>query len=241
MHTYQDIFRNKKRVLFVMAHPDDVDVFFGGLICRLRKENKKVYVLTITNGARGSRGNFVSEEELGITRIEEQRRALSVYKVPSNHFSTLNYKDGEAENNMELIEKISYVVRKFKPEIVCTHNPYPFFSKDFSDDHYLVNHKDHRVCGVSAMDAVYPFSRDRNFFTEHAADGLEPHVVREIMFTASLEDMNTSIELSSAIKYKEMALAEHKSQFDKKAIEMLIKYFKDGGKDVERGLYLKLH
>ena len=201
MLSYKDIFEDKKRILFVMAHPDDVDIFWGGTITMLRAERKKVFVLVMTNGARGSRDNIVSEEELAIERIEEQRRALKIYGVPSNHFSTLNYKDGEAENNMELIGNIAYVIRKFKPDIVCTHNPNAFFIKSTHGDNYHVNHKDHRVCGVSTMDAVYPFSRDRSFFIEHINNGVKQHTVKEMLFTGN-HDPNTIINVSKVIDKK---------------------------------------
>ena len=239
MLSYKDIFEDKKRILFVMAHPDDVDIFWGGTITMLRAERKKVFVLVMTNGARGSRDNIVSEEELAIERIEEQRRALKIYGVPSNHFSTLNYKDGEAENNMELIGNIAYVIRKFKPDIVCTHNPNNFFIKSANGDNYHVNHKDHRVCGISTMDAVYPFSRDRSFFIEHISNGIKQHTVKEIVFTGN-EEPNTIIDVSKVIDKKRKGMKEHKSQFDNKTAENILNHFKNGKTPVERGFYIKL-
>ena len=35
----------------------------------------------------------------------------------------LHLRDGARENNMEVIEKLVYQVRKFRPEIIITHNP----------------------------------------------------------------------------------------------------------------------
>lgn len=236
MYSYQDIFSDKKKALFVMAHPDDVDVFFGGTICKLREENKEVFVVVMTNGCRGSRENNISEEELARERFNEQKQALSCYEVPESHFSTLNYKDGEAENNMELIGKIAYHIRKFKPDIVCTHNPNGFFSKSFTEDYYHVNHKDHRVCGLSAMDAVYPFSRDRSFFPEHANDNLEPHTVKALLFTGTQNETNTEIDISEFIEKKENGLREHKSQFDNETIERIMR----NSQGIERGFYITL-
>jgi len=240
MNSYSDIFTDKKRVLVVTAHPDDADVFFGGTMSLLRADKKKVFVLVMTNGARGSRENHISEEDLAIMRIEEQRRALKAYGVPANHFNTLNYKDGEAQNSMELIGNIAYIIRKFKPDIVLTHNPNSYFSKSFTNSVYHVNHKDHRTCGISTMDAVYPFSRDRSFFVEHANEGLEPHIVKAIMFTGTPEQINTKIDISKVINKKKKGMNEHKSQFDKKTIEEILSHFKDGKKHVERGFYINL-
>lgn len=240
MNSYKTIFTDKKRILFVMAHPDDADVFFGGTITLLRADKKEVYVLVMTNGCRGSRENNITEEKLAAKRILEQKRALAVYGVQGNHFSTLNYKDGEAENSMLLIGKIAKVIRQFKPDIVCTHNPNSYFAKSFNGDHYHVNHKDHRVCGISAMDAVYPFSRDRNFFEEHTQEGLHPHVVRAMLFTGTPNETNTMIDLKKVIKKKKIGMAKHKSQFDGAKIEEILEHFRDNQKDVERGFYIKL-
>lgn len=240
MYSYQDIFSDKNRVLFVTAHPDDVDVFFGGTICKLRKEGKEVFVLVMTNGCRGSRENHIPEDELARERFDEQKSALACYGVSDTHFLTLNYKDGEAENNMQLIGKIAYHIRKFRPDIVCTHNPNGYFSKSFTEEYFHVNHKDHRICGISTMDAVYPFSRDRSFFPEHANEGLEPHTVKAVLFTATPEEINTEIDTTSVISQKEKGMREHKSQFDDETIQRILGHFKNGERNVERGFYITL-
>jgi len=235
LFSYEDIFEDKKRALFVMAHPDDLDVFWGGTIARLIEDKKQVFALVMTNGARGSRDNVVSEEDLAIARIEEQRKALKVYGVPSNYFNTLNYKDGEAQNNMELIGNIAYVVRKFRPDIVATHNPNFLFNKSLTGDNYSINHKDHRVCSISTMDAVYPFARDRSFFIEHINEGLKQHTVKHLLFTGGTEP-NAEIDISAVLKKKEKGLAQHKSQFDTKTVKNIMKNF---GKS-EKGFYINI-
>lgn len=240
MYGYKDVFKDKKKILVVMAHPDDADVSFGGTISRLREDKKEVYVLVMTNGARGSRENKISEKELANMRIKEQTNALKAYGVPASHFSTLNYKDGEAENNMELIGKIAYVVRKFKPDIVLTHNPNHNFSKSSTSDTYYVNHKDHRVCGISAMDAVYPFSRDRSFFVEHEKKGVTHHTVNALLFTAATGETNVKIDVTSVTEKKRKGMKEHKSQFDEKTVDFIIDHFKEGKKNIESGFYIEV-
>ncbi|HLA03675.1 MAG TPA: PIG-L family deacetylase, partial [Patescibacteria group bacterium] len=123
MLDYKAVFAEKEKVLFVTAHPDDVDVFFGGLICLLRKEGKQVKVVVVTNGARGSRDNNIPEAELAKKRIAEEEGALSCLGLEKENFLTLNYLDGEVENSFELIGDIARVIREFKPEICCTHEP----------------------------------------------------------------------------------------------------------------------
>lgn len=40
MYSYEDIFKNKNQVLFMMVHSDDVDVFYGGILARLVQGGK---------------------------------------------------------------------------------------------------------------------------------------------------------------------------------------------------------
>jgi N,N'-diacetylchitobiose non-reducing end deacetylase len=236
MYSYDDIFKNKKKVLFVTAHPDDVDVMWAGTIAKLREDKKEVFVVVVTNGARGSRENIISEEELAKARIQEQTNALKEVGVPKENFATLNYKDGEAENNMELIGKIAYYIRKFKPDLVATQDPESIYHK-FENGHAYINHKDHRITGIATVDAVYPFSRDLSFFPEHQKMGVTPHQVEEIMF---MGDGNVTIDVTDVIEKKKKALMAHKSQFDEKNVPGMLEFWKKDGKYIEGGTYLNL-
>src|SRR5258708_6531513 len=227
MYNYKDIFMNKSKILFVTAHPDDVDVMYAGTIAKLREDKKEVFVVVVTNGARGSRENKISESKLAKIREQEQIDALAAVGVPEENFTTLGYKDGEAENNMELIGKIAYYIRKFKPDIVITQDPESLYIK-FEGNHAYVNHKDHRITGIATMDAVYPFSRDLSFFPEHIKEGLTPHTVLEIMFMGK---ENVTIDISHVIEKKKKALIAHKSQFDAKNVPQMLEWWKKDGKN----------
>lgn len=237
MHSYTDIFSNKKTILFVSAHPDDVDVFWSGTIAKLTSEKKKVFVVIVTNGARGSRENKISETKLAKIRFEEQINALKQIGVPPENCITLNYKDGEAENNLKLIGEISFYIRKIKPDLVATHNPknyYDTFGKNFA----YINHKDHRVTGIATLDAIYPFSRDLSFFPEHAKKGVSPHTVMEVLLTS--DNPNALFDITNTIDKKRNAISAHKSQFDPEIVEELISSGKKGNKYFESGNYFKL-
>lgn len=236
MLNYQNIFKNKKKILFVTAHPDDVDVMWAGTIAKLTADKKQIFVVVVTNGARGSRDNNISEAKLAKQRIAEQTNALKAVGVPKENFATLNYKDGEAENNMELIGKIAYYIRKFKPDLVATQDPQTIYGT-FEGGHGYINHKDHRVTGIATLDAVYPFSRDLSFFPEHQKEKITPHTVKEILL---MGDENVKIDITEVIQKKEKALIAHASQFDTKNVPGMLKWWKKDGKYFETGTYLKL-
>jgi len=42
-----------KKVLFILAHPDDETIFFGNCITKLSEDGNEVHVLSLTNGERG--------------------------------------------------------------------------------------------------------------------------------------------------------------------------------------------
>ena len=98
-YTYEQIFKNKKNVLLVVAHPDDSLVYFGGLLGKLKKDKKRVSVVVVTNGARGSRENEISEAELAEARVREEQEALHMVGVEPDRIHNLQYLDGEVESS----------------------------------------------------------------------------------------------------------------------------------------------
>ncbi len=239
MFTYKDIFSNKKRVLFVTAHPDDIDVFFGGSVCLLNKDKKEVFVLVVTNGARGSRENDIAEQELAKTRYDEEVKALKILGLAKDKFITLNYLDGEVENSFKLIGQIARAIRSFRPDAVCTHDPQGYFFQSSIGAYFYINHRDHRNTGASTLDAVYPFSRDRSFFREHLQEALQPHTVMEILLTPD-STTNTKVDITKVVAQKRMALSAHKTQFDEKTVEEILSFDKEGTRYFEKMNYLRL-
>lgn len=240
MHTYDSIFSNKQNILFVTAHPDDVVVFYGALIHRLVADKKQIFVLTITNGCRGSGDNDIKEEVLGAIRVEEEIKALELLGVPKENTTCLNYKDGEVESNYQLIGEISKYIRKFKAEIVCTHEPTGQYHSDYGDRGYFVQHRDHRKVGEAVIDAVYPFSRDKSFFPQHQSEGISEHTTMEILLTDEVKS-NFEIDYTNEVKIKMDALRIHKSQFSsEESVQEIVDAVKFDNKYLEKYLYLKL-
>jgi len=239
MYTYNDIFSNKQRFLFVTAHPDDLVVFFGALIHRLRSEDKEVYVLLVTNGARGSRENEIAEADLAKKRLTEEAACLKVLGVDQKNLFCLGYADGEVESNMKLIGEISKYIRQYKIELVATHEPSLQYLPTTDKNGFFVQHRDHRKTGEAVIDAVYPFSRDRSFFTEHYAEGIAPHSVFDILLTDEKET-NFSFDCTPNLEVKKNAMRQHITQFNEETIEDIIAAFTIDGHCLENFNYLKL-
>ncbi len=239
MFSYEHIFSTKNTALIVTAHPDDCIVFFAGLIAKLREDKKDVYVVVVTNGARGSRENQITEGQLSKIRIQEESDALTLLHVPTDHFICLNHKDGEVESDMNLIGEISYVIRKFKPDIVCTHEPSRMYTSSYNNEGFFVQHRDHRKIGEAVLDAVYPFSRDLSFFPDHAKEGVTPHTVLDLLVTDE-DGSNFHFDYTTYITVKKAALEQHKSQFTQEIVELILNDSKVGDTYVEKFKYIKL-
>jgi LmbE family N-acetylglucosaminyl deacetylase len=72
-------------------------------------------------------------------------------------------------------------------------------------------HRDHRHAGRLALDAVYPYARDRMHFPELLAEGWEPHKVREVYLMGHAES-DVVIEITETMDRKLEALRCHASQ-----------------------------
>ena len=123
MKDFEEIIKDKKKVLFVTPHPDDVDVLFGGFITKLRKRNITCYVLILTDGSKGSKYNKMDEEELAQLRAKEQVKSLKNANVSKQRVFFVGEKDGALEAHIPLIEKITFYIRKLKPDLVATFYP----------------------------------------------------------------------------------------------------------------------
>ncbi|MEW6718093.1 MAG: PIG-L deacetylase family protein [Chloroflexota bacterium] len=191
-------------VLVIVAHPDDPEFGMGGTIARWTRSGAKVTYLITTDGSRGSSDANMTRENLAEIRQAEQRAAARVLGVSEVVF--LGYPDGATKNTPELQRDLVRHIRSVHPDIVMTHDP----TARIFDNSWL-NHPDHRAVGDAALDAIYPFARDRLSFPELECEGLSPHKVLDIYLTPTNES-NEIVDISDTIDQKIKALQEHRSQ-----------------------------
>ncbi len=194
-----------KRVLVVMAHPDDPEFFCGGTVALLVKHGLDVSYLLLTGGDKGSDDRHLSEEALVGLRRREQRAAADKLGVGAIRF--LDHCDGELENRPDIRREVVRVIREWRPDLVITNDPAMVF---FAPSGY-VNHADHRTAGFIAIDSVFPAARNARFFPELLDEGLEPHNVRQIWLARS-NQADLEVDISQAYELRLQALLEHASQ-----------------------------
>ena len=93
-----------KRILVVMAHPDDCDFGAAGTIAQWTAKGIAVSYCIITNGDQGGEESGLSLEEMPAVRQREQREAGRILGVTDIRF--LNCRDGSLFPSLELRKDI---------------------------------------------------------------------------------------------------------------------------------------
>jgi LmbE family N-acetylglucosaminyl deacetylase len=205
-----------KRGMVVVAHPDDAEFGCAGTVAAWIAEGLEMVYVVATDGSKGSDDPNMGSEQLIRIRRQEQLDAADVLGVKEVVF--LNYPDGYLEHTLELRKDISRVIRQFKPDRLITMTPY----RSFAINAYI-NHPDHLAVGDATLAAVYPTARDRLTFPELAADGFEPHKVREV-YIMGAETPDTWVNITGTIDVKLESLRKHPSQIgDPAAMEQRVR------------------
>lgn len=189
-------------VMAIAAHPDDIESWCGGTLALAIDSGCRVSLLLVTSGDKGSNERAADTRAVGMRREREAREAAG--RMGISEVAFLRYLDGEVEDTRQFRSDLVRWIRRWRPDVLFTHDPeHPF-------PPYLT-HRDHRVVGRAALDAVYPLARDALVFPEHAVDGLGPHAVKEVWLFASMA-ASSYVEITGGFNRKIHARLAHESQ-----------------------------
>lgn len=208
--------------LVIAAHPDDAEFGAAGTVARWTGEGKTVVYVLCTDGEKGTSDRSVSPAWLAEVREKEQLAAAEVLGVREVEF--LRYPDQGLEDTAQFRKDIVRVIRKYKPAIVVTSDPYR---------RYLW-HRDHRVAGQVVLDAVFPFARDHLAYPDLLDEGLEPHKVKKILFWAA-DDINHRVDITDTFPVKLAALRCHETQVKELPFPDLETWLKDRCRSLAEG------
>lgn len=189
-------------ILVIAAHPDDAESWCAGTLARSRDAGATIRLLLVTSGDKGSDDPHATAERVATLREEEASEAGRRLGLAEVAF--LRHPDGEVEDTRALREQLVAAIRRWRPSVLFTHDP------EHPEPPYLA-HRDHRIAGRAALDAVYPLARDRLSFPEHAAQGLAPHAVGQVWLFATAAP-NTAVEITAGFERKIAARLAHASQ-----------------------------
>lgn len=239
--SYSKIFGDKKTVMVVMAHPDDTEIFCGGLLARLISDGKKVVSVKMTNGDSGCKDEVISHDELAKERIMEDSNSMKSLGIAESDSVHLNLGDGKVENDLATIGKVAYLIRKYKPDLVISHNPEDVIIS-YAKNVNWVNHRDHLNTGNAVVNAVYPYSRDLLFYPEHFKDkDVTPHKVVELLLVDFYNHPDeVFFDITEFYENRLQCLMCHKSQYDLAKAKELAEFMtvNGDGKVFERFRYV---
>jgi len=243
--SYQKIFANKKKIMVVTAHLDDLEIMCGGLVARLVADGKIVRSVKVTTGDMGSRGVKISQTDLRNAREKEDTEAMTVLGINGENNVYLNLPDGSVENTVENIGKIAEQIRLFQPDLIITHNPEISIVR-FDKDNSWFNHRDHRTTGQLTFDAAYPYSRDLLFFPEHFENPLaKSWSCDEFLVVDNYGHLDSVyIDMTDFVEKRVIAHAMHKTQYDRESAQDSADFFTknwdpEGLKNFETFRYVK--
>ena len=195
-----------RRVLIVMAHPDDGEFGSGGTLARWAAEGRDIYYCLITDGQAGDQGDTeITSEQLAAKRQVEAQEAANALGV-QHPVIFLHYQDSRLEPTLQLRSDIARVIRRVKPDVVICQDPTRYWSGQG-----YINHPDHRIAGEATLGAIIPVAGTRLAFPELAAEGLETHEVKEVYISGTTEP-DRWVDISGYLDQKTAALKAHKSQ-----------------------------
>ena len=139
-----------ERVLAVVAHPDDAELFCAGTLARARQDDATIAVCVMCQGDKGQPSKTV--RNLASVRRKEAQAAC---KLLGAEFFHGGVPDGMLSDDAATRRTLLEIYRQFKPSLVLAHSP---------DDY----HADHRAAAALA-EAVSWFCASRGYRSKSSA------------------------------------------------------------------------
>jgi LmbE family N-acetylglucosaminyl deacetylase len=189
-----------ERAVAVVAHPDDLEYGLASAVARWTDQGKEVAYVLATAGEAGIDG--MPPGQTGPLRAEEERRSAAVVGVSSVEF--LGHPDGALEYGIALRRDLCAAYRKHRPDVVITMN----FELTWGDEG-AVNHADHRVAGLAAIDACRD-AANRWLFPELG----EPWQGITAVYVAAMNPPTHYVDVSATLARGIASLEEHRAYID---------------------------
>jgi len=181
------------RVLAIVAHPDDADIFCGGTLAKHADRGDDVAIVHLTRGEYG--GLDATEAEVAAVREDEARASARTLGAEA---AFLDFRDGRVTYSLDHRLALVDVIREYEPDVILTH-----YREDM--------HPDHRASSRLVTDAYYMASLPL-VETEHP-----PHDPDNVYFfgkpTAEFEP-SVFVDVTEYQDVKEEAIDCHESQVE---------------------------
>lgn len=189
-----------KRIFFIGAHPDDIELGAGALIANLAGKSEMFCITLSDNQINPALKNVVREHQasMRILGIDEDHDIVS-------EFETRRFK----QFRQEILEYLYTLNKKYKPDIVFVHS-----ASDLHQDHSVVTQESLRAFRGTSLFGFDVIRSSHGFFPCLLIEIEESDVEKKI---AALNAYDTyadkyyfSAELTRAILIRNGAIAERK-------------------------------
>lgn len=174
-----------KRLLYVLAHPDDESFGSAGTIARYVDEGVEVSLICTTNGDVGTvtpefMKGFDTIAELRLSELNcaaEVLRLKNVYAFGFRDSGMAGSEDNKhpdalaaADMNV-VVERVTKVIRELRPQVVVTFDPFGGYG-----------HPDHIVTHNATVEAFHA-AADPKRFSNQLKNGVEPYQAQKLYFS----------------------------------------------------------
>lgn len=195
----------RRRLLVVGAHPDDIEFGAAGTIARWTDEGWDVRYVIVTSGQRGVQDPEQDPDGFGRMREVEARAAAKVCGVDDVTF--LRYMDSEVTYDQRLLKNLSREFRRHRPHRLMTMRPEQLAMS------FFINHPDHRVVATAMLDVVMTGGTRAGIFPElMLEEGLEPWRELVDIWLMGPGEGAEVVDISSTFERKIASLEAHASQ-----------------------------
>lgn len=195
---------SRKKILVILAHPDDPEFFCGASIAHWVGLGHEVSYCLLTKGQRGTQYAEIDPLVTAGVRMGEQLNAASVLGVSNIRF--LDHMDGELTADLSLRNDVIREIRLARPDIVVTCDPTNLFPAE-----NRINHPDHRATGQVVLDAIFPAAGNPGYNLAGENGKLPAHQIEEVWLSLTLEP-NFTLDVTDMLDTKINALLCHQSQ-----------------------------
>lgn len=176
-------------LLFVGAHPDDVELCCGGLAAASSRRGQRVAIVDLTAGESATRGT----PDL---RAAEARRGAEL--LGASERVCLGLPDGWLTDDERSVRSLAAVIRRLRPGIVV--GP---AERERHPDHEAAHRVVRKAVFVAGVGGI-------------EIDGLPRHTVRETLYYPMRVEVAVSfvVDITSVYDVKRAAIRAHRSQVD---------------------------
>lgn len=188
-----------KRVLCIVAHPDDMEYGTSAAVRTWTERGVEVAYVLLTAGEAGM---AEAPEVVAPIRAEEQRRACETVGVSS--LTILDHPDGMLMPDLDLRRSVAREIRKFRPDAVVT--------AEFSFEAYGgLNQADHRAAGMAVVDGARDADNTWVFRELAEQEGLTKWKTKALLVAGSAEPTHALAVDEAAVEASVESLRCHEA------------------------------